>query len=192
MSIADEFRNNYEPEQDNIEFLKLGAENVAQAVIDFTKGLSKTERGAEGYFSVIYENDYGYGLLKEPQVHSPFDIDPSYTGRTITFSRIEDFGQYKEGILSILERTGESVDKVCFYTDNQIDAAISTIKNKLVDSGFSNVDVSYTKLGANHIIYGTRKPRFFESINPNADWLGKEICQRTEMPNYGLFISFSW
>ncbi len=159
--------------------------------------MSRTNRNIEGYFSFILA-DKEYGLLEEPGALSPFQwFEGEWKGTTNIFLVIEDFGTYKDGILAALKHMGVTCETVCYYTQDQINTSIATIKNGLMKEGFTNVEVYPKKVGMMQPVYGYRKMTFRESfkLKSDIDWydiITQKVNTRVDMPCYGLYISISW
>lgn len=196
MAFADELRNNYDSKQKTIQFLKLGTDTIISSVLNYAKKVSSTNHSIEGFFSYsLKENDYK--LTKQSLALSAFDMFDGSGGHTLNFLKLEDFGVHEAGFIESLRHRGMACEEVCAYTTDQIETAVQAIRNGLVKEGFSNVEVSYRKIGTQRPICGYRKQTFLEAFKPATaiDWYDggtDKVAMRVDMPCYGVYISMSW
>ena len=179
MSFADELRGNYNPPEERYYFKEI--KYIIRTIKECAELESINGHSISGYYSYGgYEEGEGiYNNLNERA--------------NAWYLHLEDFGSYKERILSYGRLKDEQI-----ITVTNVERALKEIKETLIREGFKNVIVEEKKIGERDVAYNTREMTFLERNKANRRSSsfrykkGEKTSDHVKMPIYNLYISIEW
>lgn len=176
MGFADELRSNYNPPEERYYFKEI--KYIMRTILESAKKKSATSHSLSGYYCYSCGEFEGEGIYE--------------TGSRADYYHIEDFGEYREGILKYHLYQEEQLITVA-----NVKRALAEIRERLIKEGFKNVIVEERLAGQSSLPYAEEKMTFLERKKEQRRTFmhferGTKKWVFVKMPTYALYISISW